>query len=60
MDYIKNYLSMLSIEQIQKIRKRMYKTILFTKNKQYAELLGMLDAEVMHYLASQSRNENER
>lgn len=57
MDYIKNYLSTLSIDQIRKLRKRMYQTILFTRNKEYGELLGMLDAEVMHYLAS--RNENE-
>lgn len=60
MDYIKNYLSALSVEQIQKLRKRMYRTILFTRNKQYAELLGMLDTEMMHYLVSQSNNTGEQ
>ena len=57
--YIETYLSTMTIDEIRKVRKRMYRTIVFIGNKHYANLLGALDTEMMHYLVSQSNNTGE-
>lgn len=55
MNNIQSYLNTMTVDQIRKVRKRMYRTIMFTRNKHYANLLGALDAEMMYYLVSRSQ-----